>query len=60
MDAPILAFPDYKLPFTMRTNASAIAIGAVLMQTEGKRPHAFAYASRVLTSDESKYSFTNL
>ncbi len=59
--APILAFPDYKLPFTMCTDAFALGIGAVLMQTEeGKRPHAIAYASRVLTSAESKYSVTHL
>ncbi len=58
---PILAFPDYKLPFTMCADASALGIGAVLMQTEeGKRPHAFAYASRVLTSPESKYIVTHL
>ncbi len=59
--APIFAFPDYKLPYTMCTDASALGIGAVLMQTEeGKRPHAIAYASRVLTSAESKYGVTHL
>ncbi len=59
--APVLAFPDYKLPFTICTDASALGIGAVLMQTEeGKRPHAIAYASRVLTSAESKCSITYL
>ncbi len=42
--APILAFPYYKLPFTMCTDASVLGIGAVLMQTEeGKRLHAIAY-----------------
>ncbi len=59
--APILAFPDYKLPFTMCTDSSALGIGAVLMQREeGKRPHAIAYASCVLTSAESKYGVTHL
>ncbi len=59
--ALILAFSDCKLPFTMCTDASALGIGAVLMQSkEGKRPHATAYASRVLTSAESKYIVTHL
>ncbi len=59
--APILDFPDYKLPFTMCTDASALGVGVVLKQTEeDKRPHATAYASRVLISAESKYSATHL
>ncbi len=59
--ALILAFTDYNFPFTICTDASALGIGAVLMQTEeGKRPHAIAYASRVLTPAESKYSVSHL
>ncbi len=59
--SPILAFPDYKLPFTMCTDASALGISAVLMETEeGEHPHAIAYGSFVLTSVESKYSITHL
>ncbi len=56
-----MAFLDYKLPFTICTDASALGVGAVLMQTEeGKRPHAIAYASRLLTYAESKYNVTHL
>ncbi len=59
--APFLAFPDYSLPFTLYTDASALGIGAVLMQTkESKRPYVISYASRVLTAAESKYSVTHL
>ncbi len=54
---PILAFQDYKVHFTMCTDASALDIGTVLMFTEeGKRYHAFAYAVQVLISVEFKYS----
>ncbi len=58
--ASILAFLDYSLPFTLCTDASALGIGAVFMQTEeSKRPQVIAYASRVLTAAEFKYSLTH-
>ncbi len=56
-DSPILAFPDPSLPFTLCTDASALA---VFMETENKRPHVNAYASHVLTAAEFKYSVTHL
>ena len=57
----VFAFPDFKLPFTLCTNTSSLGIGAVLMQTEdGQRPHIVAYASRVLSAAESRYSVTHL
>ncbi len=59
--APILTFPDYSLPFNLCTDASALGIGAVLMQTEERKPlHVIAYANRVLTVAGSKYSVTHL
>ncbi len=59
--APVLAFPDYGLPFTICTNTSALGIGAILMQQgNGLRPHVIAYASHMLSDAESHYSVTHL
>ncbi len=59
--APILVFPNYRLPFTMCMDTSALGIGAVLKQTKaGKHPHATVYKSHVFTSTESKYSASHL
>ncbi len=57
----MLAFPHYKQPFTLCTDASSLGVDAVLMQaSKSQRPHVIAYASRVLSSSESKYSMTHL
>lgn len=41
---PVLATPDFTLPFIVETDASAVAIGAVLVQQD----HPIAYYSKVL------------
>ena len=53
--APVLAYLEFlpsSAPFYLQTDASAVAIGAVLEQ-DG---HAVAYASRALTQAERNYS----
>ncbi|WVZ83940.1 hypothetical protein U9M48_031034 [Paspalum notatum var. saurae] len=50
--APVLAIPNFELPFTIKTDACDIGMGAVLMQ--GGRP--VAYLSKAFGSTHSKYS----
>jgi len=52
MNAPILAYPDFEKNFKITTDASNVAIGGVLSQSD--RP--IAYYSRTLNSAERNYS----
>lgn len=52
VSAPILALPDYSLPFTLETDASAHGIGAVLIQNG--RP--LAYLSKGLVAKHQDLS----
>ncbi len=59
-NAPVLAFPDYSAPFILCTDASALGVGAVLMQTDARgKNRVIAYASRKLNAAESNYSVTH-
>lgn len=57
--APILIQADYKKPFILRTDASNYALGAVLLQGEGKDERPIEYASHLLTPAVRNYSTTD-
>ena len=53
MQAPVLAFPDFKKPFLLETDASGKGLGAVLLQKQDDgRYHPISFASRALTEIE--------
>ncbi|PJE77625.1 hypothetical protein CI610_03448 [invertebrate metagenome] len=54
--APVLANPDFNEPFTIQTDASNVAIGAVLSQVIDDEEHPIAYISRKLLPREQNYS----
>lgn len=52
---PILGFANYKLPFTLHTDASSVGLGAVLYQVQDGKTKVIAYASRGLRPSERNY-----
>ncbi|XP_048836044.1 uncharacterized protein LOC125711303 [Brienomyrus brachyistius] len=52
LEAPVLAYADYTLPFRLYTDASLRGLGAVLTQVQGGQERVIAYASRSLHEAE--------
>ena len=55
---PVMAHPDFQLPFILTTDASGTGLGAVLSQLQNGQDKPIAYASRSLTAAEKNYSTT--
>ena len=56
VNAPVLAFPDFKKPFLLEMDAFGKGLGAVLSQKQDDgRYHPVAYASRTINETEQQY-----
>ena len=55
---PILRQADTQRPFMLHTDASGLAIGAILTQSDGDGEYVCAYASRLLKGNEVHYGIT--
>lgn len=53
---PVLRLPDLRKEFTLRTDASDLGLGAVLLQETDGKLHPTAYASRKLLPRERRYA----
>lgn len=58
INEPLLQYPDFNLPFNITTDASNIAIGAILSQGKIGTDLPIAYASRTLNRAETNYNTT--
>ncbi|XP_076439384.1 uncharacterized protein LOC143278408 [Babylonia areolata] len=52
---PVCLLPDLSKPFVLRTDASAVGLGALLLQDHGMGPQPVACASKKLNAAERNY-----
>ena len=53
---PIIQFPDFSMPFYIRSDASDKGFGAILEQIHNGTEVVVAYASKAITSSQSNWS----
>ena len=54
-ESPVLGFADFSKPFIVHTDASLDGLGAILYQNQDGKNRPISFASRGLTTAESKY-----
>ncbi len=55
--APVLSAPNFKLPFSLQVDASAVGAGAVLLQQDGYHiKHPVSYFSKKFSKAQQNYS----
>ncbi|PIK46484.1 hypothetical protein BSL78_16645 [Apostichopus japonicus] len=57
---PVMAYPDFKLPFILHTDASNQGLASVLYQRQEGKLRAIAFASRTLSPREKNYHSNKL
>ncbi len=57
---PVLAYPNFSLPFTLYTDSSEFAYGATLLQDQGKGLQPICYFSHKLSAAERNYGVGEL
>jgi hypothetical protein len=53
---PVLAYPNFDLPFILNTDVSKVAVAALLSQEQDRIDRPIAYASRQMNKADQAYS----
>lgn len=54
---PVVIYPDFSMPFFVKTGASSFAVGTTLLQKDSEeRMHPAQYAGRTMSTAEKNYS----